>query len=315
MENRMLQRQPIQHRHGFSLIELLVVIAIIGVLTSLLMSGVQKARAAAQRISCTNNLKQIGLACHLYHDTNNYFPAGFLASNASSGNTSPGWSWAAQLLPYIEQNNLAAAIDLSKPMTNYSSVIGTPVRVYICPADIAPQSGFTVAGMTAAPCSYAACCGSDASDATTCDPGLGIFYCNSQTRVTDVLDGTSQTILVGEKCWGQAQIMWAGVLPGAQVVRGPLNQNPGSPQGSCDGPAMALSHAHLNNALGDTDGGLDDFSSNHSNGSNFVFADGHVHFIRSFSFDNADGSYTPDNLFFQALGTRASGDSPGNLDY
>jgi len=313
-----MSQAPVRRRRrGFSLIELLVVIAIIGVLTGLLMSGVQKARAAALRISCTNNLKQIGLACHLYHDTNNYFPAGFLASNASSGNTAPGWSWAAQLLPYIEQNNLAASIDLSQPMTNYPSVIGTPVKVYVCPADIAPPNGFTVSGTgtMAAPCSYAACCGSDASDATTCDPGLGIFYCNSQTRVSDILDGTSQTILVGEKAWSQAQIMWAGALPGAQVVRGSLNVNPGSPQGSIEGPAMALSHAHLNNALGDTDGGLDDFSSNHTGGSNFVFADGHVHFVRSFSFDNADGSYTSDDLLFQALGTRALGDSPGNLDY
>src|SRR5271165_158120 len=140
MENDMPMASSHHRRRAFSLIELLVVIAIIGVLTSLLMSGVQKARAAAQRVSCSNNLKQIGLACHLYHDTNNYFPAGFMAANGSSGNTAPGWSWAAQLLPYIEQNNLAASIDLSQPMTNYPSVIGTPVSVYLCPADIAPPS-------------------------------------------------------------------------------------------------------------------------------------------------------------------------------
>jgi prepilin-type N-terminal cleavage/methylation domain-containing protein/prepilin-type processing-associated H-X9-DG protein len=304
-------------RPAFTLVELLVVIAIIGVLTGMLLAGVQKARAAALRVSCVNNLKQIGLACHVYHDASNHFPAGFLTDDPASGEPTPGWSWAAQLLPYIEQQNVYTSIDVTKPMTNYAGAIRTPIPVYMCPSDIGPASGFTVSGtgMTAAPCSYAACVGSDASDATTFDPGLGVFYCNSRTAVGDILDGTGQTILVGEKSWGQAKIMWAGVLPGAQVARGPLNVNPGSPLGFGEGPAMALAHAHLNNALGDTDGGLDDFSSGHFGGSNFVFADGHVRFLASISFDNPDGSYTPSCLLFQALGTRAAGDSPGNLDY
>src|SRR6266852_4164015 len=91
-------------RHGFTLIELLVVIAIIAALIALLIPAVQKAREAAARTQCTNNLKQIGLAMHSYHGANRMFPPGYQATGSyadGATDTAPGWGWAAFILPYL----------------------------------------------------------------------------------------------------------------------------------------------------------------------------------------------------------------------
>src|SRR5499427_5570591 len=109
------------HRgRAFTLIELLVVIAIIAILIGLLLPAVQKVREAAARVKCANNLKQIGLALHNYHDANQSFPPGINAPLISgwSETGSPGWGWAAYLLPYIEQRNLFGTIKFDRSITD-----------------------------------------------------------------------------------------------------------------------------------------------------------------------------------------------------
>lgn len=314
-----MRRQQNLVRQGFTLIELLVVIAIIGSLLGLLLPAVQKVREAASRVRCKNNLKQIGIACHGYHDVFNALPPGYRAASPyvdGVTDTSPGWGWAAFLLPYLEQDNLYRQLDFTQPVVN-SPGIQAVISVYLCPSDIAPSGGFGVPdgfGETvclAAPCSYAACVGGDET-ATTDATGKGVFYRNSQTRLLDITDGASLTILIGERAWCNANGVWAGAIPGGVIRRGPNNPcQPVVPGAWYPDPTLVLAHCHLNNALSDPDGsaGMDDFSSRHPAGSNFLFADGSVHFLRTVAADHADGTYTAAGLIFQALGTRASGEA------
>jgi prepilin-type N-terminal cleavage/methylation domain-containing protein/prepilin-type processing-associated H-X9-DG protein len=309
---------------AFTLIELLVVLAIMGILVSLLLPAVQRVREAASRTQCGDNLKQLGLAAHNYHDVRKRFPPGYQASGTYSNgatDTAPGWGWAAFLLPYLEHQDLFAQLDLSQAVQS-SPAIATGVGVFLCPSDLAPAGPFLVtdgfgnALAQAAPSSYSACCGNDLSPTT--DPvGNGVFYRNSSTRLGDISDGTSSTILFGERAWANTGGVWAGAMPGGVTRRGPANPcQPDIPGAWFPAATLVLSHAHLNNALLDSDGsaGMDDFSSMHIHGSNFVFADGSVHFIRSIPSDSLGGKYIPDGLIFQALGTRASNDLVnGNL--
>jgi prepilin-type N-terminal cleavage/methylation domain-containing protein/prepilin-type processing-associated H-X9-DG protein len=296
-------------RTAFTLIELLVVIAIIAILIGLLLPAVQKVREAAARIQCQNNLHQIGLACHNYHDANEHLPPGYLAT-LSYPDTRPGWGWAAYLLPYLECDNLYRQLDLTQPVEN-SPAIQTVVKVYLCPTDNPPQSAFAITdafGKTitlAAPSSYAATVGQDASEVD--DPtGDGVFYRNSKTRFTEITDGTSQTSIIGDRAWSMTMGIWAGVPTGAVTRPGARNS-----WRTTTGPAQALTLVHNNwvNILTDSDGGLDDFSSAHPGGVNLLFADGSVHFIRDIT---VDGQQRRD---FWALGTRAGGEVIQTLDY
>ena len=307
--------------HGFTLVELLVVIAIIGVLVALLLPAVQAARESARRLNCQNNLKQFGVALLSHHDATRHFPAGYQSNvpyQDGATDTTPGWGWATFILPYIEEESLFRLINLQLPVehSQNAKAIQTMVSIYVCPSDfgaggefapftVSDASGNAIA--TAAPSSYSACVGGDES-ASADSTGLGIFYRNSRTRIAEITDGTSKTILVGEHAWSNANGIWAGAIQNGVCVRGPLNICPPTGATSYPAPVLVQSHSHLNNAATDPDGGLDDFSSRHVGGANFVFADGAVHFVADIPGDQADGTYTPEGLVFQAAGTRSNGE-------
>jgi prepilin-type N-terminal cleavage/methylation domain-containing protein/prepilin-type processing-associated H-X9-DG protein len=308
-EDNMLRKQPLSPR-AFTLIELLVVIAIIGVLLSLLLPGVQKVREAANRTQCVNNLKQIGLACHNYHDSYYCLPPGYFAT-ASYPETTPGWGWGAYLLPYLEQDNLYRKINLGQPLQQNALVIETVLKAYLCPSDQPPGEPFPITDGTfgviasAAPSSYAASVGSDSSEAD--DPtGNGVFYRNSKTRFADISDGLSNTSIIGDRAWSQVKGTWAGAPNGGITRAGRGNAWP-----NATASASVLIQAHNNwiNSTTDADGGLDDFSSNHPGGANLLFVDGSVHFLRSIITDG------PERRAFWALGTRAGGEAIEGLDY
>jgi prepilin-type N-terminal cleavage/methylation domain-containing protein/prepilin-type processing-associated H-X9-DG protein len=289
-------------RRAFTLIELLVVIAIVGILIGLLLPAVQRVRESAARTQCQNNLKQMGLACHSYHDSQGGFPPGYLAT-VPYPDTASGWGWGAFLLPYLEQAPLYAQLNFNLPLEKQAG-IQTVLKVFLCPSDQPPLSPFAVSDATlttvavAAPSSYAATVGSDASEIDDLT-GNGVFYRNSKTRISDITDGTSQTVMIGDRAWSDTQGIWAGAPSGAITRPGPRN-----PWQLATAPAQGLVLVHNNwiNIRTDADGGLDDFSSNHIGGVNLLFADGSVRFMRSITVDGQE------HRDFWAMGTRAGDD-------
>ncbi len=289
---------------GFTLIELLVVIAIIAVLIALLLPAVQQAREAARRSQCKNNLKQIGLALHNYHDNSNGFPSGWIGVNAlgqpfvDGGN---GWGWAARILPQIDQSPLFNTLNFSQTMTHSSHAAArlTPLTVYRCPSDIGNSvwtikvpSGTDVQLATA---NYVGSFGSGVPlDIDNCEntvapfrcTGDGLMFHNSFVRMADIIDGTSNTFMAGEHKSNPTldwYSTWLGVVPGGNEafvrVLGEADHTPNNP----------ANH-------------LDDFSSHHIGGAHFVMGDGAVRFI----------STNIDTGVFGGLATRAGGEIVNN---
>jgi prepilin-type N-terminal cleavage/methylation domain-containing protein/prepilin-type processing-associated H-X9-DG protein len=312
-----------KYRLAFTLIELLVVIAIIAILIALLVPAVQKVRAAAAITQCTNNLKQMGLAFHGYHGDNKKFPPGYLATGAyvnGATDTTPGWGWGTYILPYLEQASLFNQLNLSQPVQN-SPAIQTMVTVYICPSDMGATQAFAVTDVNwnticmAAPTSYAGCCGGSyintSGTASTCSTttgmnntgvGNGILYRNSGVRLLDITkgDGTSSTILVEERCFANVQGVWAGAISGGYCNQGLYNVHAVAGRLGQAAGDLVLIHASTNNSTSGRN--LDDASSMHGSGSNFLFADGSVHFIRNIQ------SGTADSTTLEAMGTIAGGE-------
>jgi prepilin-type N-terminal cleavage/methylation domain-containing protein/prepilin-type processing-associated H-X9-DG protein len=189
------------HRRGFTLIELLVVIAIIAVLIALLLPAVQAAREAARRAQCVNNLKQLGIACHNYHDVCGALPAAEMVYNATS------LSALSNLLPFMEQTNIFNSINFSftynTPTNNVLQNVtaqNTRVSSFICPSDVAdphPEFGGQTNYMVNMG-SWIVWMSASGPNAALAPPN-GIFYGNSATKIADVTDGLSNTTLFSER--------------------------------------------------------------------------------------------------------------------
>lgn len=196
-------------RTGFTLVELLVVIAIIGILVALLLPAVQMAREAARRSSCLNNMRQLALASHNYHDTMRIFPSGLLNWNTPAGQQNPpkfrSVSLFVQMLPQMEQSNLANVWDYNDPRTNVpSGRAATIIPILFCPSDVLTSKvitsypNFNPSGDRFALTSYGGCAGTQSYNSTSATND-GMYYLNSDTGMHSALDGTSSTILFGER--------------------------------------------------------------------------------------------------------------------
>jgi len=286
-------------RRGFTLIELLVVIAIIAVLIGLLLPAVQKTRESASRLQCKSNLRQIGIALHAYHDRNNGLPPGYRSAVAADGSDlGPGWGWAAFLLDDVEQGNLQKRIDfrsdIGAPVNAMARV--QPLAIFRCPSDDGPPT-FTTAGrpVDVALANYIGMFG---TPEITDDPsgGNGIFYRNSHTRFSEISDGLSNTLMIGERSSNLALSTWTGAVPGAIVP--PVRPSALGPEGAgvlCLGHTGAAAEGHTPN---NPTNHVDDFFSRHTQGVNFLFGDGSVR--------NINNGINP--VVWEALGTRAGGE-------
>ena len=201
-------------RRGFTLIELLVVIAIIAILIGLLLPAVQKVREAAARMSCSNNLHQLGLALHNYEGGNGKWPP--LYPGTAPGSTAFDykytWSVLAQLNPYLEQTNIYNTMDLTQPMYDAANLITTQnrfavvqkVSLFLCPADrgVPVSSAYGVTDM--GPTNYVACHGSGVSGGGYGSPiaADGVFPAVNGVKITEITDGTSNTAAMSESILG-----------------------------------------------------------------------------------------------------------------
>lgn len=289
----MSQGNRVIPRKGFTLVELLVVIAIIGVMVGLLLPAVQSAREAARRMSCSNNLKNIGLALHNYHDVHNKFPIGHqyrghFDGNPLSNQGGTGFGWATGLLPFIEQGNQFDRFNPSYPagentFTRNREVCQTPLALFSCPSDVKPPQWNDGAIPNAATSSYQGA-GSAydgwAGAAVGAFPPNGRFngvFCRDNRGVTvgfrDVKDGTSNTILVAETKWemdvnrrnrsriyaGKDIVEWATGATNAVLINGQWAMNWTAAEGNPQPHRTA--------------------GSSHPGGAQFAFVDGSARFI------------------------------------
>jgi len=342
-------------RRAFTLIELLVVIAIIAILIGLLLPAVQKVRTAAERMYCVNNLKQIGLALHGYHDQKGYLPAAITESIQQPGGTwtlvnyktTPPtmtdyqWtSWMTRILPLVEQKSMydnmvkAYASQPSFPPTSQDPFndpphtgLSTVMNIFKCPADAREYQATYAGGLKVAFTAYLAVNGRNLRDFNS-RSFCGMMSWNTKTTFTDVTDGLSNTIMVGERppSWDLVYGWWYAGAGQWDYSYSPLHNS-----GSCD---VSLGGAELNIASNGIPamnscpngpsnpyyygrtynpapqyGGFQGpgsilnpcdqfhFWSLHSNGSNFLFGDGAVRFV----------TYDADQLVAK-LATRAGGE-------
>jgi len=284
-------------RRGFTLVELLVVIAIIGILVALLLPAIQAAREAARRTQCSNNLKQLGVAMHNYHDTYGTLPMGMISTTRQGGfGTAGRWCWSAYLLPYVEQQALYREIRISgvdKNWWTYGNAVDNatvlqmmqrPIPAYRCPSATSKGTNPNRQkdGATVATSNYVAV---NSSDQLQTDPGSptadpqgadGLFVCNQPYKLADILDGTSNTLMIGERCWVWMSADGTRRECNAACVFGQNNHNGDADRGMADCHGclqFAVNHRGNNNRCRRA------FVSQHPGGVLFCFGDGKVHFI------------------------------------
>ncbi|MHC5540107.1 DUF1559 domain-containing protein [Singulisphaera rosea] len=298
---------------AFTLIELLVVISIIGVLIALLLPAVQAAREAARRAQCVNNLKQIGLALHNYEAMHQSLPPGYVSRfDATGTDLGPGWGWAAMILPQMEQSATFSAINyaLNVELASNSTARLVVVNGFLCPSDRFAASWSAVdrdilTGAAkreicrVAPSNYVGMNG-------TSEPGPdgeGVLFRNSRIAFRDITDGLSQTIAAGERSHLLGVATWTGSVTGAL-----LYDDDGDDIGSADletGPGMVLGHSGEGIGPGAKRSEPNQFYSLHAGrGVNFLFADGHVSYLKA----------TMNYKDYLALSTRNGGEVVSN-DY
>jgi prepilin-type N-terminal cleavage/methylation domain-containing protein/prepilin-type processing-associated H-X9-DG protein len=267
-------------RRAFTLIELLVVIAIIAVLIGLLLPAVQKVREAAARMKCTSHLKQIGLALHNYHDGNNRLPPGGSGPTIGGFAAAPGMTgsigYTVYILPYVEQDNVYRQMNTTVNYDQSPNLIAAPylIPIYQCPSAVVTESGL-VTGKTfhypgvAGPKGINPQTGQSYNMTNGTQGGVshhGILGPNSRVTLTGITDGTSNTFLVGELSWKDANCYrpwtrgWdSDAMAATKNLVNPLNTVP----------------YNGSNNFNDVS-----FGSQHSGGANFLMADGSVRFVQ-----------------------------------
>ncbi len=296
---------PRASARGFTLIELLVVISIIAILIALLLPAVQAAREAGRRTQCVNNLKQLGLALANYESAQKVISPGYVSNFDANGvDLGPGWGWGSMILPQVEQGPLFNSINFNLAIEgpDNSTARFSKISGYLCPSDtVKPEwsvyrrdaSGNPTTLLTqVAPSNYVGMFG-------TSDPGLdgdGLLFRNSAVSYRDITDGLSQTLAVGERSHSLGEATWTGSITGA-VLFPDDNDGIGYPRAE-SGPGMVLGHAGGRIGPGDPSGEVNQFYSRHPGGVNFLFADGHVAFLKT----------SMNYKTYRALATRATGE-------